>query len=60
MFTAQDKLDAVQREIGKRKHVYPRLVAEKKLSPAKSAREIAVMEAIAEDYRVLAEKERLI
>lgn len=59
-FSNQDKLDCVQREIGKRKHVYPRLVSEGKLSQAKASREIAAMEAIAADYVPLAEKERLL
>jgi len=60
IFTAKDKLDCIQREIGKRKHVYPRLVSEGKLSQAKANREIACMEAIAIEYEVAAAKERLI
>lgn len=59
-FTAQDKLDCIQREIGKRKHVYPRLVSEGKLSQSKATREIACMEAIAADLAPMAEKERLL
>ena len=59
-FSAQDKLDCVQREIGKRKHVYARLVSEGKLSQAKATREIACMEAIAKDLEPLAAKERLL
>ena len=59
-FTATDKLDAVRREIGKRNHVYPRLVTEGNLTQAKATREIAVMEARAVDYDALAAKERLL
>lgn len=59
-FTATDKLDAVRREVGQRKYVYKRLVEEKKRTQAWATREIAVMESIAEDYEVLAAKERLL
>ncbi len=59
-FTAADKLEAVRREIGQRKYVYKRLVEEKKRTQAWANREIAVMEAIAEDYEPQAAKERLL
>ncbi len=47
----QDKLVCVQREIAMRKRVYPRWVAAGRMAKAKADREIAIMEAIAEDYR---------
>jgi hypothetical protein len=49
--TIQDKLACVVRELGYRQHVYPRLIASKKLSQSQADRQIAVMEAIVEDYR---------
>lgn len=50
-FTPADKLKAVERELGWRRKVYPRRVAEKKMRQDDADREIAVFEAIAEDYR---------
>jgi hypothetical protein len=49
-FTAEQKLKAIQREISLRKHVYPNRILTKRMSKAKSDYEIAIMEAIAEDY----------
>ena len=45
-----DKLRCIEREINMRKAVYPKWVAAKRLSQEKADREIAVMEAIKEDY----------
>lgn len=50
-FTDQDKLAALQREVAMRKRVYPRWVESGRMTKAKAEREIAVMEAIAADYR---------
>jgi hypothetical protein len=47
----QDKLACIEREIGKREFVYPRLVAEKRMSSATAERELETMRAIANDYR---------
>ncbi len=47
----QDKLECAQREIKQRRRVYARLVANGRMKQAAADREIAVMEAIAEDYR---------
>ena len=60
MFTADDKLKAIEREIGYRRHVYPRRVMDKKMTQELADKQIAVMEAIAEDYRTAASKERLL
>lgn len=49
-FTAKQKHDAATREVRMRKRVYPRWVADGKMSQAKADAEIAVMEAIAADY----------
>lgn len=40
--------DCARREVSKRKHVYPRLVAEGKLTQARADREIEMMQAIAD------------
>lgn len=60
IFTTADKLAAVEREIKQRRRVYPRLVAAEKMSQNFADEQIAVMEAIAADYREAAERERLI
>ena len=51
VFTPREKLEAVEREIGMRRKVYPRWVLLKKIRQDTADREIAVLEAIAEDYR---------
>jgi hypothetical protein len=45
-----DKLRCIDREIALRRAVYPKWVASKRLSQEKADREIAIMEAIREDY----------
>ncbi len=59
-FTAQQKLDAVDRELGFRRRVYARRVAEGKMTERLADEQIAVFEAIAEDYRPQAAAERLL
>jgi hypothetical protein len=59
-FTATTKLGAVERELKYRRRVYPRLIADGKMTDGLAAAQIAVFEAIADDYRELAKKERLI
>ena len=58
--TADDKFTCAEREVKMRKKVYPRWVADGRMSEGKAALEIQIMEAIASDYRAAAEKERLI
>lgn len=58
--TTADKLACVEREITMRERVYPRWIDAGRMSKQKAAQEIAVMKAIAEDYRSASEKERLI
>ena len=60
IYTAQEKLDAVEREIRQRGRVYGRMVATVNMTKKKAEYEIDIMRAIAEDYRALAQKERLI
>jgi hypothetical protein len=59
-WTAQDKLASVERELRYRLRVYPRRVAEGKMSEQQMRREISIMEAIVADLRANAEKERLL
>lgn len=60
IFTAAEKLAAVERELKYRRRVYARRVAERKMTQALSDEQIAVFEAIGADYRAAAEKERLL
>ena len=50
-FSDEDKLKTAEREVKMRRRVYPRFVEEGKMSQVQADREIAIMEAIAEDYR---------
>lgn len=59
-FTAAEKLAAAEREIKQRERVYPRLVEAGKMSAAQASFQTGIMHSIAEDYRVLAEKERML
>ena len=49
--TDADKLQCAERELALRKRVYPRFVEQKKMSLGRSELEIAIMAAIADDYR---------
>lgn len=55
-----DQIACVRREIGFRKFVYKRRVADGKMSQAKAAAEIAAMEAVLVTLESMAENERLI
>lgn len=57
---AAEKLEAVEREIKQRRRVYPRLVDQGKMTQAFADRQIAIMEAIADDYRRDVEGDRLL
>lgn len=52
VFTAKDKLACAEREVGMRKRVYPAWVRAGRMTQADADREIAAMQAIADDYRV--------
>ena len=60
IITATDKLACAERELKMRRKVYPRWIADGRLSAGKAAHEIAAMEAIVADYSRLSEKDRLI
>lgn len=53
-FMAQHKLEAINRELGFRRTVYARRVAEKRMSQKQSDEQIAVFEAIRDDYERIA------
>lgn len=53
--TAADKLRCAERELKYRRRVYPRMVQQGKMRAVEADLEIAVMRAIADDYRAQAE-----
>lgn len=57
-FTATEKLAELIAERGYRQRVYPRLVLDRKMTQAKAAQRMAILEAIIADYRAAEEKER--
>jgi hypothetical protein len=59
-FTAQEKLDAIRRELGYRRRVYAKRVADGKMTQALADEQIALFEAIEADYERLAAGERLL
>lgn len=56
-FTAAEKHDAARREVGMRRRVFPRRVAEGRMTDAESRRQIEIMEEIARDYGEQADRE---
>ena len=60
IFTADEKLAAVRRELNMRRRVYPRWVSNGKMNQAKADEETAVMEAIVADYERQVQGERLL
>ena len=59
-FTAEEKYRCAEREVRQRKHVYPRRVAGGHMTQRLADEQIAIMEAIRDDYEALAQKERLL
>lgn len=55
-----DQIAAARRELGMRRGVYPRRVADGKMKQAKADHEIAAMEAIIATLEAVEAKERLI
>lgn len=56
MITVREKADCAARALKERRFVYPRLVREERMAKEVADREIAIMEAIVEDYRRLSEQ----
>lgn len=59
-YTTRELHKCAEREAGYRRHVYEKRVAAGKLSRQTADRERDMMEAIAEHFAALAEKERLL
>lgn len=51
MFTDTEKREAAEREAKMRRRVYPRWVADKRMTQEAADRQIALMDEIAADYR---------
>ena len=60
IYSNQDKLRAIERELNFRRKVYPRWVADKKMSQKFADEQIAIFEDIADDYAKQIAKDRLI
>lgn len=56
-FTAAEKAECAEREVKQRRKVYARWVADKRMSQDFADRQIAIMDAIARDYRAKADVE---
>jgi len=59
-FTDQEKLDAIERELTYRRRVYLRRIELGKMRTEQARFQIAIFEAIRDDYKALAEKGRLL
>lgn len=59
-FTFAQKLEALEREITIRLRVYPGRVMNHRMTQRLADYELAIMRAIADDYRELAKKEQLL
>lgn len=55
-----DKLKAIERELKYRRHVYPRLKSAGRMTETVMEKQIAIMEAIRDDYLAKVMKERLL
>jgi hypothetical protein len=60
MFSLRDKREALDRELSYRRRVFPRLVANGKMYQHTADQQIAIFEAIREDYAKQEQSERLI
>jgi hypothetical protein len=59
-YTAQDKKEAVERELKYRRRVYPRWIADGRMTRDLADRQIAIFEDIMADYAKAEQSERLI
>lgn len=58
--TFRDLQRCCEREVSKRKHVYPRLIQNEKMTAQKAALEIGLMAAAAQHFKELAEGQEAI
>ncbi len=56
-FSFREKANAAEREVKKRRLVFPRLVADDKMSQEFADKQIAIMQAIQKDFEELADAE---
>lgn len=54
------QITCVNRELGKRRHVYPRLVQSQRITQAKADEEIAAMEAVLESVKLAEQAQELV
>lgn len=59
-YTAEEKFREAARELLMRTRVYPRMIAQEKMTAKDAAEKIALMQEIAAEYEELAKKERLL
>ena len=59
-FTALQKMEAAEREVKQRMRVYPRLISQGKMTREQATYQTDIMRAIAFDYEMLEEMERLL
>jgi hypothetical protein len=59
-FSNLEKYREAKREVEQRRRVYARLLDEQKMSTQDADRKISIMEEIADEYKELADMERLI
>lgn len=59
-YTEEQKLTAITRELGFRRHVYARRVSEGKMTKSLADEQIGIFEAIEADYQDKAQGERLL
>jgi hypothetical protein len=57
MITNREKAECAEREVKQRRRVYPRFVADGRMTQDFADKQIATMEAIAADYRRMADAE---
>jgi len=60
MFTTEEKLAAIKREIRFRRKVYPRLIDKHRITQQFADQQLRIFEAIAQDLRELAAADRLL
>lgn len=56
-YTAREKLRAIRRELAMRNKVYPKWVSAGRMKQSTADYELAVLQAIHNDYQMLADKE---
>jgi hypothetical protein len=59
-FSAEEKQAAAERELARRRRVYPNRMLTHRMRQREADREIAIMAAIVRDYAAAAEKENLL